>query len=174
MSAYVVGRAHIRYMVEAALARSLFAPHDSLSWIWDVNRDTGGYKRGNLAPSDYQEAARVGQMLWDENIASVLHRYPQDTRETMPGPCDETFEYAEHGPGFARLPDIEPCQVISAIGCYEYQACEHPGWDKSEAKAFCQALKEAAMNRLVDLEEERREREGLPGLLREIRELHAA
>ena len=30
--------------------------------------------------------------------------------------------------------------MLGAINCYEYQACEHPGWKASEARSFCEAL----------------------------------
>jgi hypothetical protein len=34
---------------------------------------------------------------------------------------------------------------LKAISCYEYQSCEHPGWRKSEAHAFCEALRDMAI-----------------------------
>ena len=31
--------------------------------------------------------------------------------------------------------------MLKAVSCYEYQACEHPGWLASEANLFCDALR---------------------------------
>ena len=36
---------------------------------------------------------------------------------------------------------VSPVVILSAIACYEYQSCEHPGWATSEAHDFCHALR---------------------------------
>jgi hypothetical protein len=38
--------------------------------------------------------------------------------------------------------------VLAAIAGYEYQACEHDGWRRSETARFCQALRLAMVRRL--------------------------
>lgn len=66
MSAYIVDRNHIRYLVSAAVQRKCF--------------------KG-------MSATKLGQMLWDECIKSVSYRYPGETTDTLPGPCGESFKY---------------------------------------------------------------------------------
>lgn len=76
------------------------------------------------------EATEVGRMLWDENHRSVNYRY----RETTPTP-DYSFEGIE-----ARLDDTV---VGVQVACYEYQSCEHPGWETSRARELCSLLADA-------------------------------
>ena len=142
MSAYVVDIDHIAYLVEAGRWRN-----SSLSWVWDVNRQANTYKREQLSYSDDVQNARVGQMLWDENIKSVSHRYPEDTRETLPGPidCDYVYNTQAQARFFGNL---DMCQILSACDCYEYQTCEHDEWPESEAKAYIDALRKRAYSAL--------------------------
>jgi len=102
MSAFVVSRQHIHQLVTAI---------DQY-----------------VAPTE--EPTALGQMLWDENIASVLYRYPDDTKDTMPGPADETFVYEYVTP---QRP-LTPVEVYKIASCFAYQSCENPGWDGSQAK----------------------------------------
>lgn len=81
----------------------------------------------------------VGRMLIEENQNSVNHRYRTDDR-----PAPYTFR---------EVLEIEPVQIIKAINCLEYQSCEHPGWDKSEAWYFCRALKSIAISLLPGYQE---------------------
>ena len=105
-----------------------------------------------LTCMDREGAQRVAQMLWDECIASVLHAYPNDTRDTMPGPVGEDYEL--HAADFARHPaHVEPVEVLKACDCYEYQSCEHPGWATSEAHAYIEALRRHAWQSLVGYED---------------------
>jgi hypothetical protein len=39
-------------------------------------------------------------------------------------------------------------ELLNAVHCYEYQACEHPGWETSEAHAFCKALERRLISKL--------------------------
>lgn len=139
MSAYIVDREHVSYLVHAAMSRRIVGGHSPLYW-----------NGGKLACGDYEEARRVGQMLWDECIRSVSYRYPNESRDTLPGPIGETFEY-EHGPDMWQ--DFDPVQVLKALRCYAYQSCEHPEWRASEAHAFCKALEAHAISALPGYEE---------------------
>lgn len=78
----------------------------------------------------------VGQLLVDENVLSVTHRYPNTV--ALPGPADAywTVPYRYRAPGFVP----SPAETLAALEGYEYQACEHPGWETSEAQAVCAAL----------------------------------
>lgn len=149
MSAYIVSRAHIRYLVSAAQSYTLFQHHGHLSWVWDIDRNAGTYKRAEIHRGDSDRANAVGKMLWDENIRSVRYRYPNT--ENLPGPIGESYEYVHDwtydGEQYVRvlhLLRIDPLAVLKACDCLDYQSCEHPGWDGSEANAFLEALRKAA------------------------------
>src|SRR5262245_14347801 len=142
MSAYMVDRNHIRYLVEAARCRrlngdgTLYWFHCGVAYLLDSNKGTDCVNR---------PPAAVGQMLWDENRTSIEARYP-DTREDFSnatGPCDESFVYDRHEL-LSREP-FDPVQVLKSCACYEYQACEHDGWKDSEAHAFIEALRDHAI-----------------------------
>mgnify|MGYP001575111209 CR=1 FL=1 len=138
MSAYIVDREHIAYLIDAALSRRIMRGASEFRWyVGSV-----GYSLR------FDNATAVGQMLWDENISSIQARYP-DTRADMsnaPGPIGETFEYEHRLNAFAPAPD--PVQVLKSVACYEYQSCEHGGWAASSAYTFCDALRHAAITAL--------------------------
>lgn len=62
--------------------------------------------------------------------------------------CDPISDYFRELPGY---PD--PVVVLKAVTCYEYQACETPEWEDSEAFAFCQSLKDTCFRRLPGYED---------------------
>ena len=131
MSAYIVDREHIKYLVSAAAA----GREGRMSYYHNG-------KSTELRRDDQDSLTKAGQMLWDANIESIQALYP-DCRENMnnaPGPVGETFIYA-HGGGFKDGRDgFEAAQVFKAANCYEYQSCEADTWKDSEAKAFIDAL----------------------------------
>ena len=134
MSAYVVDRAHVWFLVEAATHRAICPEHHrAITWFWNG-------KRREMGPMDYDVMANVGQMLWDENVRSVRHRYP-DCGDDLPGPIGCDYQYGEHT-GHAR--SVTPAQVLKACDGLEYQSCEHPEWEASEAFAFLSALRRRA------------------------------
>lgn len=132
MSAYIVSRDHIAYLVEASLSRRLCRGELAMRWRYDNQWH-------ELRHGDTDRAVEVGNMLWAENIVSVSARYPHDDVDNLPGPIGEN--YAMRAANF-RLAwsNVDPVQVIKACHCYEYQSCEHQGWEASEAKAFIDAL----------------------------------
>ena len=115
MSAFVVDRNHIRYLLAAALAMA----HRDFRWWYD----------GNWKELTDHNASEIGQMLWDECRTSVAYRYGES--QDLPGPINESFVYRHVRIGGAWRPVI--VEVFKAIDCYEYQSCEHPGWAASSA-----------------------------------------
>jgi hypothetical protein len=135
MSAYICDRRHIHYLVAAA--KAVGQPH-GFRWHY----------QGQWRELDHGNRVGVANLLWQENIASVKARYPGEQVDTLPGP----------GAGEEKRPDafritradfpanfpsaaFEPAQIFKACDCYEYQSCEHEGWDTSEARAFINALR---------------------------------
>ncbi|WP_280423700.1 hypothetical protein [Nocardia carnea] len=107
MSAFVVGNAHIDVLVNAIAQYGI------------AGKDAGR--------SVYRQ---LGQLLWDENVRSVDHRYQQSTLPER---------YVLH----TTEAVLDPLAVPKVIDCYQYQSCEHPAWADSDACAWVTRLREA-------------------------------
>jgi hypothetical protein len=124
MSAFIVGTDHIDCLVSAALDAGM---HQSGFGIyWDGER------------VEWHNADSVGAALLRENIASVSHRYADHGTDNLPGPIPNPIpeDYI-----YQPCLKVDAAQVLKAIDCYEYQSCEHPGWNDSEARRFCGVLR---------------------------------
>ena len=126
MSAYVVDRNHIRFLVAAALTGGT---REALSWWSEAEA-----ARRNLGDVDEHE---LGRILWAENVKSVNCRYGEET----PAP-------AYHHPAAVGWLEFDPAQVLKSCDCYEYQACEHEAWPDSEARAIIDALRRKFVRQL--------------------------
>jgi len=122
----MVGREHIWAIVDA----------------WRKSQERGW----NSAP-EWETLAKLGQMLWDENRASVEHRYPDCEGNDLPGPVGCNFTYGTHEIAMGK-PSYSPVEILKACHCLEYQSCEHPGWTESEARGVLADVREA-QERLV-------------------------
>ena len=134
MSAFVVSSEHIALLLDAGL--SLKRHGGVLHWYTDVRTPEGDLASLEAHELRWDNAREVGQMLLDECIRSVSHRYPDDDLQDLPRDADyrEPFSYRQRG----ERP--HPVAVLKAIRSYEYQSCEHPEWEASEAKQFCECL----------------------------------
>jgi hypothetical protein len=172
MSAYVVSKPHIDLLVQAAIA----GPSDGHGWkiggepfsyYHDSERhavEIGAEPGERSVWGELVGPSVLGQRLTDENVTSVEGRYPDTNadRGDLPGPCDayymgpyvfEAFRASGRRLCVPGMPEaIEPpatiVEIAKAVSCYEYQSCEHDGWETSEAHAFCQALTEALLHSL--------------------------
>lgn len=134
MSAFVVSKTHIDALLTGAtlLSRGAFAP---FSW----------YHNDHLRELHNETASEIGQLLWQENVASVVFRYEEGINSEEFADYLQSVE-AYHFTQLMGSPD--PVIVLKAICCYEYQSCEHPGWATSEAKTFCSELRDLCVHRL--------------------------
>lgn len=164
MSAYIVDRKHILYLVNAAMSRAI-SRH---TFSWYVGGDAG---RRSLPAGDYETAAEVANMLWRENIASVSARYPNESSGMLPGPIDERFTIDPVDIKPSMFAGYEVAQVLKACDCYEYQSCEHEGWKDSESKSFIDSLRSAAWHSLPGYE---KAEWGAPPTLAEARAAYRA
>lgn len=143
MSAFVVSRDHIDALVKGGLKPHPQIQGYPLRWWKTAEYD------GCWAELSAQTADEVGQMLTDECVRSVSHRY-QDNGD-LPGcyPNGEAdYLAAYHYPGGMGYVELSPVQVLKLINCYEYQSCEHPGWRESEAWRYCEALRDRMISML--------------------------
>lgn len=70
----------------------------------------------------------IGEILHAENVRSVNDRYGEATE-----PRFRLCEWA----AFHPFPWV---QIVKAARCLDYQSCEHPGWEGSEACRIVQAI----------------------------------
>ena len=142
MSAYIVEKAHVVYLVEAAINDT----HGSAFRWWTGERPN--LESHSLDRCDYERAAEVANMLWCENIKSVSNRYPHESSATLPGTTEKSRVITARDFEGVRWLRFDPVQVIKACHCFDYQSCEHDEWEASEAKAFIEALKASVCHRL--------------------------
>lgn len=135
MSAYIVDENHIHALVAAAYTWDLYWYHD-----------------GTPTHARHRDSDALGFMLWNENLLSIKYRYPDCGPNDRPGPIvdeeggiDAVIEHYSYSPFAVSL---SPVAILKAINGYEYQSCEHPEWERSEAKTFCDYLKGEAISRL--------------------------
>jgi hypothetical protein len=133
MSAYVVDKRHIVFLVKAAISHRL-AEIDGGSIRW------GGTLQNCIrTTATPAEIASVCNMLLSENVASVNAKY----RDNDPAPVITSRDVAA-----IRFDDFDPVQVLKSVHCYEYQSCEHEGWEASNAHSFAHQLKKKAIHAL--------------------------
>jgi len=150
MSAFIVSDKDIDALLRYALAY----PSGQLRWFEPCEPGDGDYQRGQpwgrtavanaqtrVREITHENASHVGRMLLLENMRSVSHRY--DDPLELP-----TYEY-----NAMQAPSLTPVEVLKIIACYEYQSCEHPGWQHSQAKAFCSALRHKMISHLPGYDE---------------------
>ena len=120
MSAFIVADEHIHVLLWAGQRPS--QRYGLLRWYY-ANPERDGYL-------DADTADAVGQMLVDENRASVDYRYSETNAHSV-------YRYRR-----PRHTEWSAGELLNALHCYRYQTCEHPGWADSQAYAFCTALEQ--------------------------------
>lgn len=135
MSAFMVSKSHIDALVHAAY----FGPRDlrglPQSGRWCKPQFEGCHNWG------FERMNDVGDMLVMENLSSIHARYPDTLAdpEGTPGPIAQYWQQLyEHETPPRKMGVVE---ALKALDCYEYQSCEHPEWDKSEAFEFCRSMR---------------------------------
>lgn len=180
MSAYVVAKAQIDFLIQAALA----GPSDGVGWNSEPNPKFSWHHDGRLHrldlsaevgderpaaipgfdPIELVPPSVLGQRLVDECVLSVHSRYPDTSLDDgdLPGPADAYYMgpylWEPYLPSNIRLiaPGMPPViaspastvVIAKQIANYEYQSCEHEGWEPSEAHAFCLALSQSLLRSL--------------------------
>lgn len=102
-----------------------------------ADRDFQFYHDGRWNKPTRQE---LGQMLTDENDKSVCARYREEAHGYVY--TDEPTTYHD-----------SPIAVLKLINGYDYQACEHDGWETSAAKAAISALRNDLIRKLPGYED---------------------
>lgn len=123
MSAYLVDPEHIHVLLWAA-DRPIAPPNPTLRWLYD------NPTRVNQLEPDGSNRDELGQMLLDENADSLNHLY-----DNTSAAGDYRYQRPQHT-------EWSIAELLNALDAYTYQACERPEWNRSLAKAFCDALRD--------------------------------
>src|SRR5262245_53614536 len=89
--------------------------------------------RGKIEPAD---ATPIGRLLLNECIASVSFRYPNESVASLPGVIAENELWATKGTevySYSDPGDVSAQELEYAVSEYDYQSCEHPGYEQSLA-----------------------------------------
>jgi hypothetical protein len=106
---------------------------------WFVSKDDIDLIVSWIKPSSVEEGTRLGKMLWRENVKSLRARYAGPNYEAEHREQDAEVEAYV----FRQLHGVRPIPLAKIIDCYDYQSCEHEGWETSEARALCVAIQNA-------------------------------
>ncbi len=139
MSAFVVDKIHISAILDGA--RKAGARYNHYFGYY-YNKE-----HKELTPENMND---IGQMLLDENIKSVSHRYEGSYLTDLPGRTDAEYLLPYKHTQQRRFDIV---QYIKFIDCLDYQSCEHPEYKTSEAKCFLDALKESLIGMLPGYDE---------------------
>ena len=144
MSAFTVSSEHVAVLVHAGL----WSPLRPLTWAVptpDGELPIDGNAYNGIIPGwrpfsrarqlTAASADAVGQMLLDQNIASVNDTYNDD----------DLAIYTHQRP---RSIHRQPVEILKAISCYRYQADATDNWSTSEAFHFCTVLETATIEKL--------------------------
>jgi hypothetical protein len=88
------------------------------------------------SPKPVEELVLIGNMLVQANLDSLASRYDDSTENLDPITAADFRKPWVH---------FNPVQVLKSAQCYEYQSCEHDGWETSEARKWIDSLKSRAI-----------------------------
>jgi hypothetical protein len=130
MSAYIVHTDQIDLIVTAAVTG---VPHDRDLAVW--NHRTSSRHSWSLVDAD-----ELGQLLIAANVESVNYRY----NESTPVPAYKFRQVSSLNSMLATWGD-----VLRAIDCFEYQACEVPDYHLSLAHIAIDGIRRKVVDRMV-------------------------
>ena len=134
MSAWIVSENHIRILVEAL-------------YKYEIIPTVAGTQP---APDE------LGQLLWRENHKSINYCYSERGRTPHYSHESAAQCYDHQGKDWGTVREVvrAPEVVFKLAGCYRYQTCEHPTWERSQAHTLIEALKKALCKSMGMTEEE--------------------
>jgi len=138
MSAWIVNREHIIYLVKAAKIFKVVLSHTRF-----------GRKIYRFEEMSDDTLLEFAQTIYNENVKSVSSRYPDDPVDELPGPTDgTTLTLKDVTDTVWNTRAFDPVQVIKSADCYDYQSCEHDDYEKSLASDFIKTLISHATGKL--------------------------
>jgi len=125
MSCYIVETKHIVYLAKAAIH---FGGFRGFSY-YSKNRGTRIEYGHNL-----EHTQKLANVLNAENYKSYNYRYKEEDTSIPEITIDDVMAYNWGGM-------YKPGEVAKAISCYDYQSCEHPDYEDSDAHAAVQSMR---------------------------------
>lgn len=143
MSAFVCGPDHIRQIaIFAALP-----PTRGIRREYNVDPrfvpDSGRFYKAET----HELASHYAEILYQENVRSVLHRYPADNRSDYLLRCRVTRQHVnQHQPSTS-------VEIIKLCACLDYQSCETDDYRTTLAHDLLEQIKQAAIYELPGYED---------------------
>lgn len=108
-----------------------------------------------LADKPRAEIATVyANVLYAENIRSVLHRYPDDTFESAPGLINKPEQITVTYKHFNHVDWVlKPVAILKMCDGLEYQSCETEDYESMPAYRLLQNIRRAAIRALPGYED---------------------
>ena len=99
-------------------------------------------------PDATKNPVDIAEALAIENNASLDHRYPKDADKK----ADQIY-FALCKDSARKIPKtFSAVEIIKLAQCYDYQACEHPEYEASDAKQLIKAIISKAITKLPGYE----------------------
>lgn len=139
MSAYLCDAAHLSAIVNAARL-TWMRESSSLERFLTVESSRTLYRLNTPQEALYSD-------LLQTNLDSLAERYPDSPKISDWTDDEGAYRYeARH-----RFPSV--VAAIKGIQCYQYQSCEHEGWQTSGAKRYTDELIGALIGELPGYQE---------------------
>lgn len=138
MSAFMCSDNHLAILASYAVRHCL----EDVPYALRTELERDGFEH---KPGGYMRTvARVASMLASENLRSIEHRYPGDHS----GEQEAYASFDVPKGAETRAHQLPALHIIKACHCYAYQACEHPGWEASDARKLTDAIEAHAVRHL--------------------------
>jgi hypothetical protein len=141
VSAWIVSKTHIDYLLSAVMSQHHAPQHQGDGWR---PATIGDYPDTlEIRP---EHADGIGQTLADECVKSVGYRYAgsdwNKSSDDLPGwTLPEEYHF--------QLVEVEsPWHALKALSSYSYQSCEHPEWRQSQAYRIVEGIQQYLWNQL--------------------------
>jgi|ETNvirnome_2_300_1030623.scaffolds.fasta_scaffold07057_3 hypothetical protein len=95
----------------------------------------GTYETSSMGHQSAEERQKLASLLAAENARSVNHRYSGNAAAQC-----EPVEVSNRLITHFMLHPLGPGEMLNAIACYEYQACESTDWEATEAHRLCRRM----------------------------------
>jgi|SRR3990167_5335284 len=94
-------------------------------------------------------ASAYAEVLYQENLRSVMARYPSDRRDNLPGPINrpEHITVLANDRTLAAY-RLSPIAILKMCDCLEYQSCETEDYRQTVAFKLLDAIRGAAIHAL--------------------------
>lgn len=140
MSAFLHSNTHIDALIRAGLEHR--DSHSLLRWFQPA---TNPPIESTLT---VETATDVGRMLVAANVANLIYLYEDRLSAEETEPPAYSYVPSTRSVVFYTAPTHSPVEVLKALASYEYQCCDMPGWEQTEAYAFCRVLRLHLINAL--------------------------